>query len=237
MRTRMLQILTQLIQLQERDQRISKFQKELKEIPLLQVRAKTRLAGDQASVEKASMACKEIEVKIKSLELDIQTRQNTIKRLQDQQFETRKNDEFTALGYEVKRYEADVSALEDQELGQMETLDAAKVVLKAAQAKLAETQGLVDEEIKALDERAIGVQARLADLLKEREELAAPVDSDARELYERMFAKKSDAVVPVEHGVCGGCHVKVVSSITQSLRQDVAITQCDGCGRILYSVE
>ena len=237
MGSRMLQVLTQLIQLQERDQRILKFKKELKEIPLLQERAKIRLAGDQAAVEKASMGCKEIEVKIKSLELDIQTRQNTIKRLQDQQFETRKNDEFTALGHEVKRYETDVRALEDDELVQMEALEAAKATLKAAQLKLAETQTLVNDEIKALGERATGIQARLADLLVEREGLAAPVDPDALDLYNRMFAKKSDAVVPVAHDVCGGCHVKVVSSIIQSLRQDSGITQCDGCGRIVYLVE
>ena len=237
MHARMLQVLTQLIQLQERDQRILKFQKELKEIPLLQGRAKTRLAGDQASVEKGSLAVKEIEVKIKSIELDIQTRQNTIKRLQDQQFETRKNDEFTALGHEVKRYEADVRAYEDKELEEMEALESAKATLQAAQAKLRETQGLVDQEIKALDERAAGIQTRLADLLTERAGLAAPVDSDSLELYNRIFSKKSDAVVPVAHGVCGGCHVKVVSSIIQSLRQDSTITQCDGCGRIVYLVE
>ena len=94
-----------------------------------------------------------------------------------------------------------------------------------------------DDEIKALGERATGIQARLADLLVEREGLAAPVDPDALDLYNRMFAKKSDAVVPVAHDVCGGCHVKVVSSIIQSLRQDSGITQCDGCGRIVYLVE
>jgi hypothetical protein len=98
----MLEVLTQLLQVQERDQRILKFQKELKDIPLQQGRAKTQLAGDTAGVEKATQAMKEIEVKIKSIELDIQTRQISIKRLQDQQFETRKNDEFTALGTEIR---------------------------------------------------------------------------------------------------------------------------------------
>ena len=120
----MLELLTQLLQVQERDQRILKFQKDLKDIPLQQTRAKTQLAGDQAAVEKATLTMKEIEVKIKSIELDINTRKNTIKRLQDQQFETRKNDEFAALGHEIKRYETDVTALEDGELEQMEALEA-----------------------------------------------------------------------------------------------------------------
>jgi uncharacterized protein len=233
----MLEVLTQLLQVQERDQRILKFQKELKDIPNQQARAKAQLAGDTAAVEKASMTMKEIEVKIKGIELDIQTRQNTIKRLHDQQFETRKNDEFTALGTEIKRYQTDVSALEDGELEQMEALEGAKAALKVAQAKLAETQARVDVELKALDERAAGIQGRLTEVQAERATLAAPVDPDALELYSRIFSKKPDAVAAVENGICRGCHVKVVSSTTQSLRQGTALTHCDSCGRILYLIE
>ena len=230
----MLEVLTQLLQVQERDQRLLKFQKELKDIPLQQTRAKTQLAGDQAAVEKATQTMKEIEVKIKSIELDINTRKNTIKRLQDQQFETRKNDEFAALGHEIKRYETDVTALEDSELEQMEALEAAKAALKG---KLAETQARVDVELKALDERAAGIQTRVTDLQAERKTLAEPVDPDALELYGRIFGKKGDAVVAVEAGVCRGCHVKVVSSTIQSLKQAAGLTHCDSCGRILYLIE
>lgn len=233
----MLEVLTQLLQVQERDQRLLKFQKELKDIPLQQTRAKTQLAGDQAAVEKATQTMKEIEVKIKSIELDINTRKNTIKRLQDQQFETRKNDEFAALGHEIKRYETDVTALEDSELEQMEALEAAKAALKVAQGKLAETQARVDVELKALDERAAGIQTRVNDLQAERKTLVEPVDPDALELYGRIFSKKPDSVVAVENGICNGCHVKVVASTIQSLKQAAGLTHCDSCGRILYLIE
>ena len=233
----MLEVLSQLLQVQERDQRILKFQKELKDIPLQQTRAKTQLAGDQALVEKATQTMKEIEVKIKGIELDIQTRNGTIKRLQDQQFETRKNDEFAALGHEIQRYQNDVRTLEDNELEQMEALEASKATLKQAQAKLAETQARVDTELKALDERAAGIQARVNDLQSERQKLAEPVDPDTLELYARIFNKKADAVAAVENGTCNGCHVKVVSSTIQSLKQATGLTHCDSCGRILYLIE
>lgn len=227
-----------LLQVQERDQRIRQLQKDLKDIPNQQARAKTQLAGDQAAVEAATQAVKETEVKIKSIQLDVQTRQTTIKRLQDQQFETRKNDEFAALGHEIKRYQAEVTKLEDGELDQMEALETTKAKLKETQAKLGETQKRVNDELKALDDRAEGVKKRLEDLTAERKELAAPVDEDALDLYTRIFNKKGDAgVVPMENGMCGGCHMKVVTGIIQSLRQSETITQCESCGRILYLVE
>lgn len=230
--------ITKLLQLQERDQRISALRKELKDVPRHEAAAKTQLAGDTAAVEAASMKVKEIEVKIKGVELDIQTRQNTIKRLGDQQFETRKNDEFQALGLEIKRYEADVRAIEDKELGFMEELEAAKSVLKDAQAKLSLTQGRVNEELKGLAERAEGSKKRLAEVEAERAGLAAPIEPAAQDLYQRIFIKKGDAaIVPLRHGICGGCHMKVVSGTIQTARGDEMLAQCDSCGRILYLVE
>ena len=93
--------------LQERDQRLNNLQRDLKDVPSS---ASPREGASSQAIRPRLMHCfdlgmREIEVKIKSiLEIDIQTRKNTIKRLHDQQFETRKNDEFQALGNEVKRY-------------------------------------------------------------------------------------------------------------------------------------
>ncbi len=234
----MLPEITQLLRLQERDSLIRGLQKDHKDVPLLQQRAKARLAEDQAAVEAASLRVKETEVKIKSVELDIQTRQTSIKRLQDQQFETRKNDEFQALGHEIERYQAEVRSHEDRELEHMESLEAAKKELAAAQAKLAESTKHVNEDLKQLDERAAGLQARLESSKAERKELAAPIEPSALDLYERILKNRGGtAVVPLENAICGGCHMKVVLSTIQSLKQQEKITQCEMCGRILYMAE
>lgn len=229
------QAIPKLLQLQERDQRIRQLQKDLKDIPNQQTRAKMQLAGDQAALDAANLGMKEIEVKIKNIQLDVQTRQTSIKRLQDQQFETRKNDEFAALGHEIKRYQEDVTKLEDGELEQMEALEGAKAKLKDAQAKLAETQKRVNDELKAQDERGEVLKKRLEELGAERKELAAPVEEDILDLYTRIFTKKGDAaIVPMENAMCGGCHMKVVVGVIQSLKQSESLTQCEACGRILY---
>jgi predicted nucleic acid-binding Zn-ribbon protein len=96
----------------------------------------------------------------------------------------------------------------------------------------------VNEELKVLIERAEGVKKRLSGLEAERSELAAPIESQTMDLYTRLFTKKPDAaVVPLEHGICGGCHMKVVSGTIQQLRSEEIVTQCESCGRILYLVE
>lgn len=231
----MLPSISKLLQIQERDQRLRNLQKDLKDVPALQARARLQLSDDQTAVDTALNGMREIEVKIKNVELDIQTRQNTIKRLTDQQFETRKNDEFTALGNEVKRYQAEVHNLEDKEIEHMEALETAKGTLKEAQGKLAVTQANVNDELKQLDERGANLQKRIAELKTERVSLVEPIDPDTLSIYDRLMKSKGNAaIVPVEAGVCGGCHMKLVTSTLTALKADDAVVHCEQCGRILY---
>jgi predicted nucleic acid-binding Zn-ribbon protein len=231
----MLQELTQLLQVQERDQRMTKLKRDLRDIPTLQARAKDQLAGDQADCDAALAAMREVELKIKTIELDAQTRRNTIVRLKEQQFNTRKNDEFQALGNEAIRYEKEVSAIEDKQLDMMEKLEGAKALLKEAQAKLATTQAHVNEELKALEERGVNITDRIAELKTERAELRQPIAPETIEIYDRLMKGKNNAAIVVaENGTCGGCHMKLVTHTLHSLKANQGFTYCEQCGRILY---
>ena len=125
----MLAEIESLLVLQDRDQRILALEEDMKRIPADKESAKNRLANDLASVANAKKAVQENEVAIKNVELDIGTRKNTLERLKVQQYETKKNDEFTALENETKRYNEEVDQLETTELELMEKAD----VLRAAQ--------------------------------------------------------------------------------------------------------
>ena len=226
-----------LLQLQERDQRILALQKDLRDVPKLEAVANHKLSSDNARVEEAQNRMRDIELKLKTLELDAKTRQNTLERLATQQFETRKNEEFQALGHEIKRYEGEVRQLEDRQLELMEELEQAKSALQDARTKREVTQGTVNQELQVVAQRAESLRTRLADLEAERAGLVGPIEASALDLYRRIFKKKNDsAVVALEHGICGGCHMKVVSGTIQRAREGSNLAQCDSCGRLLYFV-
>ena len=92
-----------LLILQERDQKLLLVARDLERIPRDEAQANGALAADKAALDKAIDAQRQCEVATKKIELDIATRRNTILRLKQQQFETRKNDEYTALGNEALR--------------------------------------------------------------------------------------------------------------------------------------
>lgn len=231
----MLPELKQLLILQERDLQLIALKKDLNHLPKLRQAADARLNNDRQAVADAKERVQKEEVAIKNLELDIGTRRNTIKRLEDQRFETRKNEEYRALGNEVERYQNEIAGLEERELGHMETLEEARAALATAQAALAETQKTVDAEVAALTEREANTRARMQELIAERKGLVAAVDEDLRTRYERLLVNKGgSAVVPVEHGVCQGCHMKVTTSTLVELKAAKAIVQCGHCARIIY---
>ncbi|HEY2573681.1 MAG TPA: C4-type zinc ribbon domain-containing protein [Verrucomicrobiaceae bacterium] len=234
----MLPVVQQLLVLQERDQRIRALTKDLRDLPLLQQRANSRLADDEAAVAQALAAMREVELKIKNLDLDAQTRRTSIARIKDQQFTTRKNEEFQALGHEITRYEKEVHDLEDKELEFMEQLETVKPAHVAANAKLAETKKHVAEELQAITERGKNLETQLQDVKASRTQVAAAIDPDTLGLYDRLMKSKGDAaVVPLRGEICQGCHVKVVRDTQIKLKADDAITQCEQCGRILHLEE
>ena len=231
----MLAEIESLLVLQDRDQRILKLETDLKRIPIDQERAKERLANDLKNVADAKLAVQDNEIAIKNIELDIGTRKDTLTKLKTQQYETKKNDEFTALGNEIVRYNEQVDDFETQELELMEKADTLRAAQKKTEDSLELTQGMVDEEIADLGTRLEEFKKQLTEVTAERTKLAESIDEELLSLYDRLMKSKGgNAVVSADKGQCSGCHMKLVPATVISLQAEKEITQCENCGRILY---
>lgn len=224
-----------LLILQDRDRRLLALAKDLEKLPQDEARARAKLAGDEAAVTKAHQALLDCELRVKKIELDAETRRTTIKRLKLQQFETRKNEEFVALGHEVTRYEKDLDDFETRELEAMEEVDGFRSAQKAAEAARAQTRKLVEEDLASIARRHQQMEADRVEVLAERETLAANIPDSIMPLYKRLMKTKDGlAVAPMRDGKCEGCHMKLIASTVMKAQSAREIAQCEDCGRILY---
>jgi hypothetical protein len=231
----MLDEIRDLLVLQDRDRRLSAIAKELEKLPQEETRARGKLAGDQTTVEKAHDALQTNELAKKKIELDAETRRTTIKRLKLQQFETRKNEEYQALGHEVIRYEKEVDDYETRELECMEMSDELRRTLNAAEAALAKTKQLVAEDLASIAERKKNLLAEQVEVRAERVRLAEATYPSVIPLYERLLKSKDGvAISPLHEGRCGGCHMKLISATVIKVMAGKELAQCEDCGRILY---
>jgi len=227
--------LEQLLILQDRDQKIRQIRTEIETVPLRRSSLETQLAASRASVEGLKQRARQVEIDRKRLELDVGTRTETVSRLKTQQYQTRKNEEFRAIGHEIERYENEIRKIEDDELELMVLADKVKADLTEEEKKATAAQNSIARQTADLEEKSEALESQLQGLSKERSELAGKIDEDLLGRFERLFKSKGDAaVVAIEHGVCTGCHMKVTTATAAQVRAGKEIVSCENCGRILY---
>src|ERR1044071_1459176 len=213
----MLDTIEKLLILQDRDRKIRRVQGELAHIEPERQGLKFKAASAQAALDSAKNRVKELESNRKDLELEIESKKGLISKYANQQFQTRKNEEYRALAHEIELCKKAIFEIEDKELVLMEQAEAAqKEVVRAAQ-NLADSKKLADEHLLALSSREGNLKKEFAELSTNRQELAAAVDGSARGRYDRLVKNKGDnVVVGIQHGVCGGCHMRVPPQILVS---------------------
>jgi predicted nucleic acid-binding Zn-ribbon protein len=231
----MLEMIEKLLILQDRDRRIRQEQGELGRIEPERQTLKAKAATAQADLENAKLRVKQIESGRKDLELEVEAKKQMIVRYANQQFQTRKNEEYRALAHEIDTCKAAIFEIENREIELMEQAEAAqKEVLRATQAAN-DARKLADEQVAQLGAREQNLLKELAELEANREELAAAVDESARNRYERLVRSKGEnVVVGVQHGVCGGCHMKLPPQLLVTCQGEKELVSCSNCGRILY---
>jgi len=231
----MLPELEKLLVVQDRDVAIAGYKKELDQIPKDIEKEKGIFKTAQAAHEALKGELKEREVEAQKLQLDRRTRQDTIEKLKVQQYETSKQEEISALGVEVKRYEGMVDELETSELEVMERCDALQSQVAESKEKLQKTYDYLVQFVEGVKVKAAELQQRVAEVQKDRDGLAKGVDSDLLERYYRLFKSKGDkVVVEMIDGKCTGCHMKVVPSTVVKVAGAKEIAYCENCGRILF---
>jgi uncharacterized protein len=231
----MFEAIEKLLILQDRDRKIGRVKGELAHIEPERQTLKAKAATAQTQLEQAKLRIMHIESSRKDLELEVEAKKQMIARYANQQLQTRKNEEYRALAHEIEMCKEAIFKIEDQEIELMEQAEAGqKEVLRATQT-VKEARKLMDEQVAQLDAREQNLQKELAELETNREALASAVDESFRSRYERLVRSKGEnVVVGVQHGVCGGCHMKLPPQLLVTCQAEKELVSCSNCGRILY---
>jgi len=231
----MLEQLENLLVIQDRDQKAKDLNSDLERMPIEKEQASLKLAKLKEAVKSIEETIMENEVAMKNLELDINTRKDSIAKLKVQQFETRKNEEFTAMEHEIDRYSEEITQLEDSQLELMEKGETLNTQLNEARADLDKNQQTVDAEISIISERSNQCNKQLDEIKADRITISSKIEEDLLDRYDRIFkSKKGIAVCELDNDICAGCHMKVTPATAAAVRSEKTITVCDQCGRILY---
>ncbi len=231
----MYDIIEKLLILQDRDRRILQVREQLARIGPEREALRLQTGAAQTALEAAKARGKQIESDRKQRELEVETKKQQIGRYSLQQFQTKKNEEYRALAHEIEGCNADIVKLEDAQLDLMEQAETTQREILAASRLAEDLKKLADGQIKDLDAREQSLTAELAGLESNRDQIKSAVDGPALQRYERLLKLKGGSVVVgIQHGVCGGCHMKFPVQLVVTCQADREMVTCPNCGRILY---
>lgn len=227
-----------LLVLQEKDRKISKLQREIRDIPARKADVETQLERAKAKLAEAREAQMKVESDLKQLEIEVESHREKIARYKNQQMEAKTNDQYRALLHEVAAEEKGITELEDREIELMEQLETSKKSIEEREAELTEEEEGIREEQEMLMERLAEVQEDLESLIADRERLAANVEPVSLvKKYERLFTNKGDfAVVKVENAHCKGCNMRLPPQVVNDALNPAKLVICNFCGRMLVNL-
>jgi predicted nucleic acid-binding Zn-ribbon protein len=232
----MLAEIEQLLVVQDHDTNLKTLQNELQTLPFERDRLEQLIQDRTSALERVRLHSKETEVHRKKLELDAAARRDQIAKYKTQQFQTRKNEEFQAIGNEIGRLEREITQIEDQEIDLMEQGETAAREIQSAESSFKAEQAQIQQQLGSLKQKGEVLTKALEETKSARQKAAAAVsDQELLGRYERIFhSKGGSAVVSIEHEVCMGCHMKNTTTNAHRAKLAREVVYCEYCGRMLY---
>ena len=227
-----------LLALQEKDRRILKLQREIRDIPIRKAEIETQLDRAKVQLAAAHDAQMKVEADLKQLEIEVEAHREKIARYKQQQMDAKNNEQYRALLHEVAAEERGISELEDREIVLMEQLETSKKAIAERDTEMKEEEEGIREEQEMLMERLDEVKEDLEELISVRERLAANIEpASLFKKYERLFANKGDfAVVRVENAHCKGCNMRLPPQVVNDALNPAKLVICNYCGRMLVNI-
>ncbi len=229
------ELIEKLLILQDRDRQILRIREQLARVGPEREALQAKAAAAQSGLDSAKLRGKLIETERKKLELEVDTRKQQIERYALQQFQTKKNDEYRALATEIDHCRAAIATLEDQQLELMEQADQAQQQSLAAIREVQEIKKSGEQQLNDLTGRQENLSNELGELESNREQLTSGIAPGVLARYTRLLKGKGGTViVGIDHGVCGGCHMKFPVQLAVQCQAAKDLVSCPNCGRILY---
>jgi predicted nucleic acid-binding Zn-ribbon protein len=222
-----------LISLQHTDREIQRLKNEIAELPKRVAAIEQKLAGTQATLEKARVAVKADDAAKRKYETAITDLRQKISKYRDQSLDVKTNDQYKALLHEIQFAEREITANEDKILELMVNAETREKEVKAAEAELKEETAEIEKEKTLARERTAQDEKELVEWNTKRDTARAAVDPDLLRHFDRVSKFRGSGIAEVRDQKCMGCSVVLRPQTYNEVRGGKLI-YCDSCQRVLF---
>jgi uncharacterized protein len=180
-------------------------------------------------------AINELQLKRKAKELDLETKENEIKKHSMELNSIKTNDAYKALLSEIEGCKKQKDDVESEILDIMEKMENESRKLREEEKQYKEFEAKIRTDGVKLEEDLKKAKAERERLEKERVEFAAQIHKDFLSKYEYVRESKDGiGISNIEGESCTGCHITLRPQIINDVCKEQEIVVCDTCSRILF---
>lgn len=226
-----------LYNLQEVDLEIRTINNRLKLIPPEKEKIKNEAGKNIAKVNKQKEYIQSLELKIKQNELDINSKKELIKKLEQQSSMVRKNSEYEAMLHEIAELKADISKIEDNSLELIDLVASQQADLTKNIREMKQTNGQLKAEYTDFDNFEKELKKELALLQEKRNNRTQGIEPEILSRYEALLKRGSGKpFAKIIDGNCENCSLKITFSTLAEARKGQVVF-CDNCQHYLFLEE
>lgn len=230
--------LATILQIQVVDSQAAELRAEIDKLPKYVAEIERKLASHKAQLHAEKTAVAASEKERRQLEAAIAAHEEKASKLLGQMSEAKTNDQYRAFRNEIAFERKEVKNAEDRILDIMEEAEAAQQRVGTAEKALSAEAEIVGKEVEQAKARVAKDIDQLAEVVKEREGLAAKVNPSLLKAYERVSKRgRGAAVSKLENDRCESCNMLIRPHLIQRLRQGDEIISCEFCNAILYEAD
>jgi len=143
--------------------------------------------------------------------------------------------ELANIEKEIEALGRQQSDLDGRILALMEEVEQAQAESSVAEAQAHTAEGHWTEVLAAYRSRYDALALELTTLAQQREAAAAKVeDKTALKRYDAIRVKSAGiGIAKIEGDTCGGCRMKLSSTLIKAVKEQAQIETCENCGRLL----
>lgn len=224
-----------LVKLQGFDAQIYRMRKEGTEKPELIKSLENQKIQVETAIKDIEEKIRAVQLKRKQREMDLQSKEESVKKLQAQLYQLKTNKEYQTMRHEIDGVKADNSLLEDEILSLMDEIDRLNREFAEKKEKFSEENRRIDTEKKKVEDDIKVTDEKISGLESERKKLAAGIDKEVLSHYERILVNRAGlALVAVKNYACQGCFINLPPQVINEIRMKDKLIVCESCARILY---
>ena len=193
--------------------------------------------------EETSSNSRQLQATIGNLEGEANDFKDRVDKLRSELNAATNDKQYQAILAEMKSLEEHRDTIDEQNLAEMERLEALKSSTSDLEEQIKERTALRDVAMKECTEREAEIADRVQDLEKERAVACESIPANALEIFDRVAdATEGETLSPVielnkkrHEFACGVCNIEVPYNLVVTLHAGgTSIQQCPACMRILY---